>query len=81
MALRSRLTPQRLRGLFASFPAVSVTLHLPNSAWLQAQRSPSRLMSALAGSAATLTAPHGLPLVKLEDSAADGLAASHACAS
>ena len=72
MAFRSHLTPERLRAALSSVSVASMTLH--NSP-MQPPRVPPGLVSALAGSAPTLTALHGLPTAELQSESQLPLAA------
>ena len=60
MVFPLQLPPQQLRAALTSVPLASVTLH--DSILTLHPRTVSMLVSALAGSAVTLTALHGLPL-------------------
>jgi len=66
----SHFTPERLKVALSHVPLAGVTL--PNTASVLST-PPTVFVSALAGSAATLTALHGLPLVRLQCSVGEAL--------
>ena len=69
--LSSSLTSDQLRGSLRDMPLVDLTLH---DSLLDEEQLPAKLVWALAGSAPTLTALHGLPLGQLAISQPEGLA-------
>jgi len=72
VAFRSHLTPERLRAALSSVSVASMTLH---NCPMQPPHVPPDLVAALAESAATLTALHGLPTAELQGNSHLGLAA------
>ena len=74
--LRPPLTPERLRVVLSSARYASVNLHGSLTEVRPVPpESPALVVAALAGSASTLTALHGLPLVEPADHPEPGLAA------
>ncbi len=71
--LKSELAPEQLRTALASIPLASVALH--DSVSTLPPETVSAIVSALAGSAATITALHGFPLVAAREGPGVSLAA------
>lgn len=72
MVFKSQLAPQLVRAALSSLPAASARLH--SSLLMLPPGWPLMLVAALAGSASTLTALHGLPLIELAACSELGLA-------
>ena len=70
---RAELTPQQLRTALSSIPLASLKLH--DSVALLPPETLSPIVSAIARSASTLVALHGLPRTRIQRGAAIGLAA------